>query len=241
MTSRPATAAWVALAATPLLPVVSLLPGGRFLLPLVAPLAVWPLFADAVRRGDYRRGLGVGLAWAVLLSAGVILYSQLAPQSAGRTILHGETYRQEMFAWIETGVGKESSPREFLPEHALHLAGFALLTLASGGYLGLALGAGLTGYMSYFVGAFAASSGHPLLGSLAAWVPWSVVRVVAFVALGCVLARPALAREWPPRLGPRERRWLLWVAAGIAIDLLVKSLLAPRYGIFLRALTLDGS
>jgi len=240
VTSRPRVAPWIALGATPLVPLVSLAPGGRYLLPLVAPLAVWPLFAEAVRRADYRRGLAVGLVWAILLSAGVILFTQVAPQSAGRSILNGEPYRQEMFGWIESGEGKESSPRRFLPEHALHLAGFALLSLVSGGYLGLALGALLTAYMSYFVGSYAASAGLPVLGSLAAWVPWSVVRVVAFVALGTLLARPLLVREWP-RFGPRERRWLLWIAVGIATDLAVKSLLAPRYGLFLRSLALAGS
>jgi len=231
----------VALGVTPLLPLVGLAPGGRYLLPLIAPLAVWPLFSDAVRRADYRRGLAVGLAWAILLSAGVILFTQTAPQSAGRSILNGEPYRQEMFGWVETGVAKENSPRRFLPEHALHLAGFSVLTLLSGGYLGLALGALLTAYMSYFVGSYAASTGLPVLGSLVAWVPWSVVRVVAFVALGTILARPLLVREWPPRFGPRERRWLLWVALGLATDVTVKSLLAPRYGLFLRALALGAS
>ena len=35
---------------------------------------------------------------------------------------------------------------------------FALLTYLSAGYLGLVLGAALTGYMSYFVGSYAAAS-----------------------------------------------------------------------------------
>ena len=36
----------------------------------------------------------------------------------------------------------------------------------SGGYLGLVLGAILTGYMSYFVGSYAAASGHPIISSV---------------------------------------------------------------------------
>jgi hypothetical protein len=210
-------------------------PGGRWLWPLIAPLTLWSRFAPAVRARRYRTALGAGLLWAGLLSAGVVAWTEAAPRTAGRAIVHGEPYRVEMFGWIETGAGKENEPARFLPEHALHLGAFVVLTLVSGGYLGLVLGAGLTGYMSYFVGAFALSAGLPVAGALAAWVPWSVVRVVSFVALGCVLARPALVRE-APRFERRERIWLLAAAAGIASDLTLKSLAAPAYGRFLRAL-----
>lgn len=230
---RPSPRAVAALGLTPLLPLVGLLPGGRWLLPLVAPAALWPSFAPAVRAGRYRRAFAAALCWAALLSAGEILFTQLAPRAAAGAILHAEPYRREMFAWIETGVGKENEPSRFVPEHALHLAGFAVLTWASGGYLGLALGAALVGYMSYFVGSFAASTGAPLLGSILAWVPWSVVRVAAFVALGCILARPLLVRPARP-FGRRERAWIGAALVGIVVDLVLKSALAPAYGRFLR-------
>lgn len=223
---------WIGL--TPLLPLIGLVPGGRFLLPLVAPALLWPAFSGAVRAGQLRRAFGAAMLWTVLLSASIIAFTQLAPAAAGRAILHGEPYRTEMFAWIETGQGKENRPAEFLPEHALHLGGFALLTVLSGGYLGLALGAGLLGYMSYFVGSFAASASAPLSGALVAWVPWSVVRVLAFVALGCALARPMLTRRWSPP-DRHERRWIAVALAGIVIDLVLKSTLAPTYCRFLRS------
>ena len=226
---------FAALAATPLVPLLGLIPGGKWLWPLVAPLTLWGIFAPAVREGSYRRALGAGLLWAALLSAGVIAWTERDPHAAGRAIVYSEPYRIEMFRWIETGVGKENEPARFLPEHLLHLAAFAVLTAATGGYLGLALGALLTGYMSYFVGAFALSAGRPLLGALAAWVPWSVVRVIAFVALGCVLARPLLGRNGAA-LGARERRWIAAALAGIGLDLLIKALAAPAYGRFLRGL-----
>ena len=199
----------------------------------MAPLALWPVFAPAVRSARYGQAFGAALLWAALLSGGEILLTQLAPRAAATALLHGEPYRQEMFRWIEQGVGKENEPRRFLPEHALHLGAFALLTWASGGYLGLALGAALVGYMSYFVGSFAASAGAPVAGALVAWVPWSVVRVAAFVALGCILARPLLVRRaWP--FGAREAAWVGAALSGIAVDLALKSSLAPAYGVFLR-------
>jgi hypothetical protein len=141
----------------------------------------------------------------------------------------------EMFGWIETGIGKENDPAQFVPQHLLHLSAFALLSWISAGYLGLVLGAGLVAYMSYFVGSFALASGHPVLGAIVAWVPWSVVRVLAFVVLGSVLARPLLCR----RLGGLDRRDFAWIGAalaGIVIDLAMKTLLAPSYGLFLRRL-----
>jgi hypothetical protein len=225
----------LALALTPIVPALgALLPGGRWLLPLLAPLPLWPRFARAVRAGRYGSAFAAAALWTVLLSASVIAMTEMAPQTAGRTVLRGESYRVEMFQWIQTGVGRENEPAAFLPEHLLHLGAFALLTYLSGGYLGLALGALLVGYMSYFVGAFALSAGAPVAGALVAWVPWSVVRVAAFVALGCVLARPLLIRRaWP--FGRREATWVLLASAGIALDLALKTLLAPGYGEWLRS------
>jgi hypothetical protein len=130
-------------------------------------------------------------------------------------------------------VGKENEPARFVPEHLLHLGAFALLSVASGGYLGLVLGAGLLAYMNYFVGAFALSAGQPVVGALVAWVPWAVLRVVSFVALGSILARPLLVGR-AGAFGPAERRWIGWALAGIAGDLLLKSVLAPTYGVWLR-------
>jgi hypothetical protein len=173
------------------------------------------------------------MAWAGLLSLGVILLVVLWPEAAQRGIVHGEAYRQEMFRWVEAGFGAENRPAEFIPQHLLHLVAFVALTWASGGYLGLALGALLVAYMSYFVGSFAVAADSLVLGSVVAWVPWSVLRVAAFVLLGVVFARPLLVRRaWP--FGRRELLLLALAATGILGDLLLKALAAPQYGLFLR-------
>ncbi len=216
------------------LPLLTAVPGGSWALPLVAPLTLWPVFRERVRAQDYLGAWTLGMAWALLLSAGVILLVLWWPEAARAGILHGEAYRQEMIGgWIRTGVAPENSPRLFVPQHLLHLGAFLLLAWASGGYLGLVLGAFLVGYMSYFVGSYAAASGHPLLGAVLAWVPWSVVRVCSFVLLGALFARPLLAR----RVWPFERwevRLMALAFAGLLIDILVKAFFAPSYGIFLR-------
>lgn len=225
--------AWL-LFVTPLTPLLSLLPGGVALFPLLAPAPLYGGFARAVRAAEYGTAFRRSIAWAVLLSASVILFVHVSPHLAASGIFNGEPYRQEMFGWIETGIAKENDWRQFLPDHLLHLGLFVALAWATGGYLALALGAALTGYMSYFVGSFALAVGSPWLGSLAAWVPWSVVRVLAFVALGCILARPLLIRRaWP--FGRREARWALAAVAGLVLDVAVKTAIAPSYGLFLRA------
>jgi hypothetical protein len=215
------------------LPLLAALPGGGWLLAALAPLTLYPSFSRKVRAGDSFGAWQLGLLWALLLSAGVILLTIWWPAAARAGIVHGEAYRQEMFGWIATGTGKENDWHRFLPEHLLHLAVFLLVTWASGGYLGLALGAFLVAYMSYFVGSYAAASGHPWLGSLAAWVPWSVLRVMAFVLFGAVFSRPVLVRRaWP--FGRDDFRLMALAASGIVADLLIKTFLAARYGVFLR-------
>ena len=217
------------------LPLLTAVPGGRWALPLVAPLTLWPAFRERVRTRDYLGAWTLGMAWALLLSIGVILLVLGWPEGARAGILHGEDYRREMFGWISTGVAPENSSRLFIPQHLLHLGVFLLLTWASGGYLGLVLGALLVAYMSYFVGCYAAASGHPLLGSVLAWVPWSVVRVCSFVLLGALFARPLLARRaWP--FERWEVRLMALALAGILMDILVKAFFAPSYGLFLRQL-----
>jgi hypothetical protein len=217
------------------LPLLAAVPGGSWALPLVAPLTLWPAFRERVRARDYLGAWTLGMAWALLLSVAVILLVLWWPEAARAGILHGEAYRQEMFGWIRTGVAPENSPRLFIPQHLLHLGVFLLLTWASAGYLGLVLGAFLVAYMSYFVGSYAAASGHPFLGSVLAWVPWSVVRVCAFVLLGALFARPLLARRaWP--FERWEVRLMALALAGVLVDILVKAFFAPSYGLFLRQL-----
>jgi hypothetical protein len=212
---------------------VALLPGGRLLLPLTVPLTVYPAFARRVRQGDHFGAWRLGLLWAALLSAGVIFFVLHWPEAAGRGILYGEPYRREMFGWIATGRAPENDWHQFVPQHLLHLGIFLVLTWVSGGYLGLALGAALVGYMSYFVGSYAAVVSHPGLGALAAWVPWSVVRVLAFVLIGSLFGRPLLARRpWP--FTTLEYRLMLLAASGLVADIVIKALLAPGYGLFLR-------
>jgi hypothetical protein len=231
----PAARGRVLLLLTLFVPLLGAVPGGRWAVPVAAPLTVYVWFSRRVRLGDYFGAWKLGMAWAGLLSLGVILLVALAPATAAGAVLHGPAYKTEMFGWVTTGIAPENSPRLFLPQHLLHLSLFLVLTWVSGGYLGLVLGTFLVDYMSFFVGSYAVAIGHPVTGVLAAWVPWSVLRVASFVLLGAVFARPLLERRvWP--MERRERILLLLAASGIVGDALVKALLAPHYGLFLRQL-----
>jgi len=215
------------------LPLLAALPGGGWFLIVLAPLTLYPAFQRKVRAGDTVGAWQLGILWALLLSAGVILLTIWWPAAARAGIVHGEPYRQEMFGWIATGEAPENDWHRFLPVHLLHFGVFVVLTWASGGYLGLVLGAFLVAYMSYFVGSYAVASGHPWLGSVAAWVPWSVIRVMAFVLFGALFSRPLLERKvWP--FGRTDYRLMGLALSGIVADLVIKFLGAPAYGLFLR-------
>jgi hypothetical protein len=206
---------------------------GMWLVPLLAPLTLYFAFRNRVRLKDYFGAWRLGIAWVALLSLGVVTLVLVRPEAAQGTVIHGEAYRQEMFDWIRTGAGSEGHPMRALPTYALHLVALVALTWVSAGYLGLVLGAVLTGAMSYFVGSYAAAAEAPWIGPLLAWVPWSVLRVMAFVLLGCLFARPLLVgRPWP--FGSRENRLLLLAAGGILADVLLAALTADRYGVLLR-------
>ena len=54
------------------LPLLAMVPGGRWALPLVAPLTLWPAFRERVRTRDYLGawalgGLGIGIAYPQLM------------------------------------------------------------------------------------------------------------------------------------------------------------------------------
>ena len=168
------------------------------------------------------------LIWAAALGVCATVFSYLDTAAAGRLFLRGETYRREMVAYLMTGAGPEGDPRLFIPTHVAHASVFCLLALATGASLGMTLGAVLMNYMAYYVGALGAASAHPWQAMALAWVPWALIRVASFVTLGVVLGGPLLGRvlKFPFALRA-QTRWLALAAAGLAVDILLKWLLAP--------------
>jgi hypothetical protein len=226
--------------------------GSRMLLPILATAALYPVTAYLIVRGHRAAALAATLLWAASLSAAVIALTVRDPAGSGDLVLRGTAYRDEMFAFIRTGTGRESDPAQFLLQHALHLGVFAVLAWISGGLFGVALGAMLIAYMSYYVGALAAAGGASGVAFLLGWPPWAILRVVAYAILGTALSAPALyavVRRWPRSQLHRPAEgaglpgtawggpWKSWYVAALVLllaDAALKALLAPRWALLLR-------
>jgi len=200
------------------------------LVPVLNTLASFPFMAAALRRGDVRAAIARMLLWALTLGVCATLLSYVQPWRTDTLFLRGASYRTEMFAWVLTGRGAESTPSQFIPQQALHASVFALLALASGGLLAMPMGAVLMNYMGHYVGTLAASSARPAATMALGWHPWAVIRVVSFVTIGVALSAPVLARvgrftvNWRAACAP-----LMWASAGLVVDAVMKTLLAPAW------------
>ncbi len=216
---------------------LGLLLGHPWLLPALNTLPAYLLMVQRLRAGDRLGAVAGVLVWAAALAVFGTLSFALWPTSPEGVVLGGRAYRDEMFAWICTGVGREGSPRLFLPQHLAHLGAFVLLCLATASALSILMGAVLMNYMAFYVASLARAGVPGAAVALLGWQPWALCRVAAFCVLGAMLAEPLLARlrAYPyPGLGA-ARPWLLAAGAGLAADVLLKALLAPAWGLWLRA------
>jgi hypothetical protein len=204
--------------------------GIPILMPILNTLASFPFMVLALKRGDLRAAVGRMLLWALAMGVTATLMSFARPEQTGLLFLRAQAYRGEMFNWVLTGTGPESTPSQFIPQQIGHAAMFAGLALATGGVLAMPMGAVLMNYMGHYVGTLAETSAYPALTILAAWHPWAVIRVISFVAIGVVLSAPLLSRNATFRIDwNAARRLLAWAGAGLVLDVLLKTLLAPTW------------
>ena len=221
---------------TPLLTLLGYFLKIPWLLPLLQVLPAYPLMVRDLKTRRWELAVLRMLLWAALIGSTVEVLALLSPASGEISIFHGMAYRDEMLLWIRTGIGKESSPLHFLPEHAFHLALFVILSLVSGGFLSLVLGAVLMNYMSFYVGSLLGIARLPWVVLLYGWPPWALLRVVAFVILGVVLSAPLLERlAGGPLVMERKRMWVLAAGAGLMLDVTLKTMLAPHWSAMLRS------
>jgi hypothetical protein len=204
--------------------------GMPILLPLLNTVASFPFMVLALRRGDLRLAVARMLLWALTMAAAATLLSYARPAQTGALFIRAQSYRTEMFTWVATGRGMESTPSAFIPQHVEHAALFSVLAVASGGTLAMPMGAVLMNYMGHYVGTLAESSARPGRTLLLAWHPWAVIRIVSFVVIGVVLSAPLLSRLLKFRVDwSRGRTLLSWAAAGLLADIMLKALLAPAW------------
>ncbi len=199
-------------------------------LALLPPLTLFPRFARDVAAGRPGAAARRALVWALLLSALTIAAVRIFPERMASRVLHGPAYRDEMFRWIETGIGKESDIGRFLPEHALHLALMLALSFATGGAAALVLGALLLNYMNFYVASLVLVSDRPLASLAVGWPIWSVVRVMGFVLAASAVAGPFYdGFRSTRRTLRRDRRLLLAGLALAALDVILKYVLAEPW------------
>ena len=204
--------------------------GFPILVPFLNTAAAFPFMVAALRRGDIRLAVARMLVWALTMGVCATALSYAQPSRTDTFFLRGEAYRTEMFAWVMTGRGAESSPRQFLPQHARDAAIFSALALGTGGALAMPMGAALMNFMGHYVGALAAASRRPLLTMVLGWHPWAVIRIVSFVTIGVLLSAPVLSKLFSFRVDWEAARPLAIAAvAGLAVDIVLKALLAPTW------------
>jgi hypothetical protein len=204
--------------------------GVPLLVPVLNTAASFPFMVLALARGDLRLAIVRMLIWAMTLGVCATSLSYRYPAATDEMFLHGASYRTEMFAWVLTGRGAESSPSEFIPQQAGHAVLFVCLSIATGGVAAMPMGAMLMNYMGHYVGTLAASSAHPATTIVLAWHPWAVIRVISFVILGVVLSMPVLSRVVGFEVDWRAARSSITIATGgLALDIALKWLLAPTW------------
>jgi hypothetical protein len=204
--------------------------GSPATMPILNTLAAFPFMIASLRRGEVRAGIVRMLIWALAMGVCATAIAYARPWEAGRMFVRGDAYRTEMFTWVMTGRGAESTPSAFIPQQIGHAALFVSLALATGSVLAMPMGAALMNYMGTYVGSLAAAGRRPLVTMLVGWHPWAVVRIISFVILGVVLAAPLWSRVLRARIDWREaKKFAGLAAAGLVIDIVLKTLFAPAW------------
>jgi hypothetical protein len=204
--------------------------GVPVLVPILNTVASYPFMVLALKRGDLRLAVTRMLVWAAAMGVAATLIAYARPATADALFLRGQAYRAEMFAWVMTGQGAESTPSQFIPQQLAHAAIFTGLTLATGGAAAMPMGAVLMNYMGTYVGELAAASRRPVLTMILGWHPWAVIRVISFVIIGVVLAAPLLSKLMKFSIDRAAARgFLIGAGAGLILDMVLKALLAPAW------------
>jgi hypothetical protein len=212
--------------------------GLPWLLPFLNAAWPWWTMARELRAGRTGRAIAVMLVWALtmaVVSTSMAAFGWSHSGTGGDLFLRSE-YRDEMIAWVKTGVGPESTPSVFVPRHLAYAAVFAATAIATGGALAMPMGAVLMNQMGEYVGAMAAQSASPAVSVLLGWHVWAVVRIAGFVMIGVVLSGVVLSRVMSFPFSLRsERRWLVIGARLLVVDLALKWMLAPAWSRVLKA------
>jgi hypothetical protein len=200
----------------------------RITLPFLLSIPAYIFMLSLLIKRRRREAIAIMLLWAIILGAVMTLLSYLFPAQAAASIINGVSYRDEMFLWLKTGIGKEGTPSLFIPDHLIHLGIFILLSLASGSLLSIALGTVMVDYMAFYVGGLLPYSRNFALTFLLGWHFWSLIRILAYIILGVLLSEPLISRIFKYEFHFREvRRYLVFALLFLIVDIVLKILFAP--------------
>ena len=177
------------------------------------------------------------LLWVLILGISMTLLAYLMPATAEKAVFNGSEYRNEMFQWVKTGIGREGTPSEFIPQHALHLGVFILLSILTMSSLSIFFGSVLLNYMAFYVSQLMLHTNSKFLMFLVGWHFWSLFRIVGFVILGVVLSEFIAHKVFKYNWKLRDIRLYLYISFSlIALDIITKTLFAPAIGRFVKSI-----
>ncbi|MCK6471838.1 MAG: hypothetical protein L6R28_08830 [Planctomycetes bacterium] len=191
--------------------------------PLTASLLLLPWLA-CVRADRWRAGLGLLAAGFAAHSAVVVCAATWDPRGAEAVLSGSAAYWRHQWLWIESGWDPEYEWSAWVPAHGLQLAGNAVCSYASLGWLTLNHGLEQVDWMNFYTARLAAFSKAPLL---AGWHLWSVVRGLGFLFVTYEAASWSLERLTAQALSTRAlriRRWA-WGLGLLLMDAALKAVL----------------
>ena len=126
--------------------------GAEWLLPFLnAAPACW-FMVTTLRRGERERAIALMLWWGLWLGIAGVGASIRGPRGPGWSSTTATRTATRCSPGSRAGVGRESSPGAFIPQHLLHAAIFVALSLLTAGTLSILMGCVLMNYMSFYVG-----------------------------------------------------------------------------------------
>jgi hypothetical protein len=211
-----------------------------WLLPALNALPAYAVLVNRLRRGERGGAVRAMLWWAATLAIVGTIALVWWPQNVSEVVWNGTQYKSEMFRWIRTGRGAEGNVRLFLPQHLLHIAVFVTVGLATASAGAIVMGAALMNYMAFYVASLARAGVPGWAVTLLGWQPWAIARIAAFCTLGVLLAEPLLFWMLPAAASRMKKvgraPYVVAAMSAILLDWLLKFLLAPTWGLWLRKL-----
>jgi len=205
-------------------------------------MSIYPFYLLQFKVQQYKRAAAYVLVWAITISITIALLTLVSPSLAEKAILSGTTYQEEMFQWIITGIGAEGDPSVFVPAHLINASVFALLSLATAGFLALFFGAYQMNYMNFYVGILLSRVTYPTLNnfilvSLLSWPVYAILRIFGFILIGVATTMPLASRVFKKKVDKKALvRFFFIGLILVGLDIVVKVLVAHYYQKFLHEL-----